>query len=139
MNKIISFALLATTVMMLAYTTTMNVNAQDEDSEDNSDSVAFTMEKKSSNPSGEKVKEIQSNENSENAAVQIERSQDHSVKQGSAGPSDEPAHTSTRTVERGDTITEITRESAEQSSAAASEVDQSSEIENEAEAENEDN
>lgn len=87
-------------------------------STDEEDGPALTMSKESTNPSGEKVKDIQSNENSENAAVKIERSMDHNVR---GEPSDEPAHTSTRTVERGDTITQITRESAPQSSASAQE------------------
>jgi hypothetical protein len=92
-----------------------NVKAStDEDNDD--DGPALTMSKESSNPSGEKGIEIQSDENSENAAIKIERSQDHEVR---GEPSDEPAHTSTRTVERGDTITEITRESAQESSRAS--------------------
>jgi hypothetical protein len=48
-------------------------------------------------------------------------------------PSDEPAHTSTRTVERGDTVTEITRESAPESSTASSHGAGAVEIEQEAE------
>jgi hypothetical protein len=98
-------------VVAIMLSTTINVKATTEE-----DGPALTMSKESSNPSGEKGKEIQSNENSENAAVKIERSQEHRV-QGE--PSDEPAHTSTRTVERGDTITEITRESAQESSRAS--------------------
>ena len=87
----------------------------DDGSDDDNDSPTLTMTKKSSNPSGEKVREMRTNDNSQNAAVKIERSMDHEVR---GEPSDEPAHTSTRTVERGDTVTEITRESAPQSSAS---------------------
>lgn len=52
------------------------------------------------------------------AEFKIERSQEHRV-QGE--PSDEPAHTSTRTVERGDTITTVERQSAQQSSGGEAE------------------
>ena len=124
MNKTRVIALFAIAVIMLVGTMTLapvNVKATtEEDNDDDDDGPALTMNKESSNPSGEKVKDIQSNENSENAAIKIERSQDHSVRQASA--EDEPALTSTRTVERGDTITQITRESAEHSQAAGQDL-----------------
>jgi hypothetical protein len=119
MNKAKGIALIAllAAAMMLAATMTlapMNLMATTDEGNDD-DSPALSMTKDSSNPSGHKVKDIQSNENSENAANKIERSQNHDVR---GEPSDEPAHTSTRTVERGDTITQTTRESAKQSSGA---------------------
>lgn len=114
----------------------LNVKASTEEDNDDGDGPALTMEKKSSNPSGEQaVKNIQSNENSENAAVVQEKETDHSVRQASAA--DEPAHTSTRTVERGDTVTEITRESAPQSSVGPSQGSNEAEIELERESESE--
>jgi hypothetical protein len=41
---------------------------------------------------------------------------------------DEPAHTSTKVIESDDTVFEITRESADESSGAASETDKSTKI-----------
>ena len=132
MDKMKGIALVAVIAIMLAATMTLapvNLKAStDEDNDD--DGPALTMKKKSSNPGGEKGIEIQSNENSENAAIEIKRSQDHDVR---GEPSDEPAHTSTRTVERGDTVTEITRESAPESSTASSHGAGAVEIEEEAE------
>ena len=78
-----------------------------------------------------KEKRTQANENSENAAVKITKSSDHEVNKDDSND-DDPALILNRVVEsEGGTVTEITRQSADQSSAAASEQEQ--EAENKAE------
>jgi hypothetical protein len=58
---------------------------------------------------------IESNENSENAAVKITKSSDHEVNKDDSND-DDPALTLNRVVETEDgTVTEITRQSADQS------------------------
>lgn len=106
----------ATTTMTL---TPMNLKAtsDEEDNDDRDDSPALTMTKESTNPSGHDSKEIQSDEHSERAAAVLKIETDHKVKQDST---DEPAHKSERTVERGEESETTFQESAEQSSGAES-------------------
>jgi hypothetical protein len=77
-----------------------------------------------------KEKRTQANENSENAAVKITKSSDHEVNKDDSND-DDPALILNRVESEGGTVTEITRQSADQSSAAASEQEQ--EAENKAE------
>lgn len=126
MDKMKGIALVAVIAIMLAATMTLapfNVKATtgDIDESDDDDSPALTMTKKSSNPSGQQeAKEIQSNENSENAAVKITKSNDHRVDKEDR--SDDPAHTGNIVFkEDGEVVKEITQESASQSASSVSE------------------
>ena len=73
-----------------------------------------------------KEKRTQANENSENAAVKITKSSDHEVNKDDSND-DDPALILNRVESEGGTVTEITRQSADQSSAAASEQEQEAE------------
>jgi hypothetical protein len=74
-----------------------------------------------SNPSGEHVKEIESNKNSERATVTQEQDTTHKVDPNKDGDHVGPAKLSVRTVERGDETETTVRSSGSESSYAASE------------------
>jgi hypothetical protein len=111
----------AITTMTLA---PMNVKAttqEDEDNDDRDGDGALTQTITKTRDGEERLKNIESNENSENAAVKLTQSKDHEVNtdRDDDARDDEPALTleRTRTVKDGE-VTEETKESSEKSSKA---------------------
>jgi hypothetical protein len=99
----------------------MNVIAATTEKDDDGDKEgpALSKEIEISNPSGERTIAVEANDNSKNARVTQEQDTTHKVDPDKDDDKDVPAHTSTKVIESDDALTEITRESGDESSSSA--------------------
>lgn len=102
----------------------MNLKATTADDDNDGPALTMTRETHKGNPSGDDIKEIESDKHSENAAVVQEKNTEHNVKGASAAG--QLAHKGERTFtnEDGDVFKTITPESADQSQASESKINQ---------------
>jgi hypothetical protein len=120
-NKTNGIALVAITVILVGTTFSLASTNLKATTDDEKDEPALSKEIEISNPSGEHVKEIESNKNSERATVTQEQDTTHKVDPNKDGDHVGPAKLSVRTVERGDETETTVRSSGSESSYAASE------------------
>ena len=116
-------SLIAVSTMTLAPMNLKATTDEDNNDDDRDDGPALTMTRESTNPSGHKVKEIQSDEHSERAAVVREIDTDHEVNtdKDDDDERDDPALTLERVrIDEDGTVNEETKVSNEKSSKSAS-------------------